>query len=129
MRHFSRFLDKIRPQRGSVEIEASRAGERLRGGCHGIDSIYTPAEAADAPSLGRCVITGARLDHLVFIAWKLDNMTLVETVPNWIARDEERFDIVAKAEDSSKATEQQLLAMLQTLLVERCQMKFHWKPL
>jgi uncharacterized protein (TIGR03435 family) len=112
-----------------ASVKPSPAEERLRGGCHGIDSIYTPAEKADAPPLGWCVIAGARLGHLVFIAWKLGSMTLLESGSNWIARGEERFNVVAKAEDPSKATEQQLLAMLQALLVERRQMKFHWKAM
>jgi uncharacterized protein (TIGR03435 family) len=53
---------------------------------------------------------------------------MIKSGPEWIARGLERFDVVAKAEDPSKATEQQLLTMLQAMLVERFQMKFHREP-
>src|SRR5690242_13519283 len=36
----------------------------VHGGCHGVDSVYTPGQAAAAPPLGRCVIGDARLSHL-----------------------------------------------------------------
>jgi len=97
----------------------------VRGGCHGIDSVYTPVQAASAPPLGRCIITDARLSHLVSIAWRIQAMAYIHSGPDWIARGDERFHVEAKAEDPSKATEQQLLEMLQGLLVERFQMKFH----
>ena len=95
----------------------------VRGGCRGIDSAY----AADAPPLGRCVITDARLSHLVGIAWDI-TMPMLKTGPDWIQRGDERFNIVAKAEDPSRTTEKQLLQMLQTLLIERFRMKFHIEP-
>jgi uncharacterized protein (TIGR03435 family) len=97
----------------------------VKGGCHGIDSIFTPEQKADAPSPGRCVITDARLSHLIDRAWDLRSAALIKSGPDWIARGDERFNIVAKAEDPAKATEQQLLTMLQTLLVDRFQLKFH----
>ncbi len=100
-------------------------GNGVRGTCHGIDSVYAPDQKAEAPSLGRCVITDARLSHLIFIAWNLSTMQQIKSEPEWIARGDERFDVVAKAEDPSKATEQQLFAMLQTLLIDRFQLKFH----
>ena len=92
----------------------------VRGGCRGIDSAY----AADAPPLGRCVITDGRLSHLVGIAWDI-TMPMLKTGPDWIQRGDERFDVVAKAEYPAKTTEKQLLQMLQALLIERFQMKFH----
>jgi uncharacterized protein (TIGR03435 family) len=98
------------------------------GGCHGIDSVYTPAQKAEAPPLGRCIITDARLSHLVYIAWGMQTMQLIHSGPVWIAGGDERFDVVAKAEDPLKTTEQQLLTMLQTMLIERFQMKFHREP-
>jgi uncharacterized protein (TIGR03435 family) len=112
-----------------ASIKASRPGPNgVEGGCHGIDSVLTPVQKANAAPLGRCVITDARLAHLVFIAWGLNTMQMVESGPDWIQRGVERFDVVAKAEDPSKATEQQLLAMLQNMLIERFQLKFHRKP-
>lgn len=112
-----------------ASVKPSRPGPNgFSGGCHGIDSVYTPGEKAEAAPLGRCVINDARLSHLVFIAWGLDTMQTIESGPDWIQRGLERFDVVAKAEDPAKTTEQQLLAMLQTMLVERFQMKFHRRP-
>ena len=103
----------------------------VRGGCHGIDAVYSPAgpirrahDDVAAPPLGRCVITDARLSHLVFIAWGMGTMAFIDTGPNWTEHDE-RFNVEAKAENPAKATVQQLLTMLQALLVERFQMKFH----
>jgi uncharacterized protein (TIGR03435 family) len=100
----------------------------VHGGCHGIDSVYTPGQAFAAPPLGRCVIADARLSHLVSIAWGIETMDLIKSGPDWIARGDERFNVEAKAEDSAKATEKQLLGMLQGLLIERFQLKFHREP-
>jgi uncharacterized protein (TIGR03435 family) len=111
----------------SVKLSRSGAGG-VSGGCHGMDSVLTPAQKENAAPLGRCVINDARLAHLVNIAWGLDTMQMIESGPDWIQRGIERFDVVAKAEDPSKSTEQQLLTMLQNLLVERFQMKFHRRP-
>jgi uncharacterized protein (TIGR03435 family) len=55
-------------------------------------------------------------------------MPMLRSGPDWIQRGDEWFDLVAKAEDPSKSTEKQLLQMLQTLLIERFQMKFHLEP-
>jgi uncharacterized protein (TIGR03435 family) len=95
-----------------------------RGGCRGIDSIYTPAQQAEAPPLGRCVITDARLSHLMGLAYGI-NMVNLKTGPDWIQRGDLRFNVEAKAEDPLNTTEKQLIAMLQNLLVERFQLKFH----
>src|SRR5262249_13121637 len=79
-----------------------------------------------APPLGRCVITDGRLSHIIGIAWGV-SMQNLSTGPEWIQRGDLRFDVQAKAEDPSKATEKQLLAMLQNLLVDRVQLKFHFE--
>ena len=50
-------------------------------------------------------------------------MDRIKSGPDWIAGGDERHDVEAKAEDPTKATEKQLLAMLQTLPVDRFQMK------
>ena len=104
---------------------ASPSPYGVAGGCHGIDSVYTPGERAAAAPLGRCEITNARLAHIVSIAWGLDTMQMIHSGPEWIQRGDERFNVMAKAEDPSKTTEQQLLTMLQNMLVERFQLKFH----
>ena len=101
----------------SVKIGDGNSG--VRGGCHGIDSKYGPNEAAAAPPLGRCVIENGRLGHIINIAWNLRQMQLIKGGPDWASNGFDRYTIQAKAEDPSKATEAQLLEMLQTLLVER----------
>jgi uncharacterized protein (TIGR03435 family) len=52
-----------------------------------------------------------------------------KTGPDWIQRGDLRFNVEAKAEDPSKTTEQQLLSMLQNLLVDRFQLRFHYERL
>jgi uncharacterized protein (TIGR03435 family) len=111
-----------------ASIKPAKAGfGGVRGGCHGIDSVYTPAQQAEAPPLGRCVITDGRLSHMVGIAWDT-TMTMLKTGPDWIQRGDERFNLEAEAEDPAHTTEKQLLQMLQALLIERFQMKFHLEP-
>ena len=95
-----------------------------RGGCHAIDSVYTPTQKAEAPPLGRCVITDARLSHLMGIAYGVTMLNL-KTGPDWIQRGDLRFNVEAKAADPATTTEEQLRTMLQNLLVERFQLKFH----
>ena len=94
----------------------------MRGGCRGVDSRYGPNESP--PPLGRCVITDGRLSHLIGIAWQLNTMSMIQNAPDWVIRGDERFNIQAKAEDQ-KATEAQLLGMLQRLLEDRFQLKYH----
>src|SRR5579862_8147903 len=66
----------------SVKV-ATSGGNGVRGGCHGIDSVYTPQQRADAPPLGRCVITDARLSHLIGGAYGVSMLNL-KTGPDWI---------------------------------------------
>jgi hypothetical protein len=49
----------------------------VSGGCHGVDSRYTSVDAATPPPLSRCVLTSARIGHLVSIAWGLP-MRMIE---------------------------------------------------
>src|SRR6185369_11538191 len=77
----------------------------VHGGCHGIDSIYTPGQAQAAPPLGRCVIGDARLSHLVSTAWRIQTMDLIKSGPDWIAGGDERFNVEAKAERPTETTE------------------------
>jgi uncharacterized protein (TIGR03435 family) len=108
-----------------ASVKKSMSGYNgVRGGCHGIDSKYSAAELATAPPLGRCVITDGRLSHLIGIAYGV-SMGMIKDSPDWVIAGSERFNIEAKAEDPAKATEAQLHEMLQTLLAERFQLKFH----
>lgn len=85
--------------------------------CHGIDSKRTVVP------LGRCVIVGARLSHMIGVAWGVSMLNLKG--PDWLHRTADRFNLEAKAEDPRTATEQQLRQMLQSLLIERFQLKYH----
>jgi uncharacterized protein (TIGR03435 family) len=98
----------------------------LKGGCHGIDSKYPADQAGAPPPLGRCVITGARLSHLISIAYDFPNYSLMKEAPDWVMNGSERFNVTAKAEDAN-ATEEQLTKMLQSLLADRFKLKFHWE--
>ncbi len=106
-----------------ASVKLDRANNGVSGGCHGVDSWYTPAEAAAAPPLGRCVVTSARIGHLISIAWGLP-MRMIQGQPDW-PDGYDRFNIEAKADEPAKATQAQLLVMLQTLLVGRFQLMFH----
>jgi uncharacterized protein (TIGR03435 family) len=111
-----------------ASVKPSGSGKNgFTGGCHGIDSVYGPSQAASAPPLGRCVIHDARLSHLISIAFNLPSMAMLkdEKGPDWVGMGAERFDVEAKAEDPGKTTEAQLLQMLQALLIERFKLKFH----
>jgi uncharacterized protein (TIGR03435 family) len=117
---------------GSLKFEvasikvATSGYNGVRGGCRGIDSVYGAEEQARGgiPPLGRCVITDARLSHLIGIAYGV-TMQALDTGEDWIQRGDLRFDVQAKAENPASATRQQLLTMLRNLLVERFQLKFH----
>ncbi len=99
----------------------------VRGGCHGIDSKYSATEAASAPPLGRCVISDGRLSHMIGIAYGV-SMQMIKGAQDWVIGGYERFDVQAKADDPTKYTEAQLLEMLQNLLAERFQLRFHREP-
>jgi len=107
--------------------EAPDGPNGVRGGCHGNNSVYSPSQQGGAPPLGRCVIADARLSHLIGIAYGVSMLNL-KTGPDWIQRGDLRFNVEAKAEAPSQTTEQQLLTMLQNLLAERFQLKFHYQP-
>jgi uncharacterized protein (TIGR03435 family) len=103
-----------------ASVKSANAGNGISGGCRGIDSVYVANNVA-APPLGRCVIRDARLDHLIAIANSVGSMTQISGGPDWIKGD--RFNIDAKAEEPTKVTKEQLLAMLQVLLTERFSLK------
>ena len=110
-----------------ASVKPSKSGSGgVRGGCHGIDSIYRgPGELIDAAPLGRCVFTDARLSHLIGRAYDLRSMQLIKGGPDWVTTGDTRFNIEAEADDPTKATEAQLLQMLQALLEDRFKLKFH----
>jgi uncharacterized protein (TIGR03435 family) len=93
----------------------------MSGSYRGIDSDHGPGNAAIP--LGRCVITDAQLNHMIVLAWHV-NYFLIRYAPNWVISDDVRFNVEAKAQDP-KVTEAQLLAMLQEVLEDRFQLKYH----
>ena len=107
-----------------ASVKVNKSGNGVTGGCHGVDSKYNAAELASAPPLGRCVITAGRLSHMIGIAWELP-MSDIKGGPDWLMRGFDRFDVQAEAEDPTKTNETQLRTMLQALLIERFQLKFH----
>jgi uncharacterized protein (TIGR03435 family) len=107
----------------SIKVAASGGS---RGGCHGIDSMTRTEPDEAPPPLGRCVITGSRLSHLIGIAYGA-SMQDLSTGPDWIQRGSLRFDVNARAGDPDKTTQKELLTMLQNLLVERFHLKYHYE--
>jgi uncharacterized protein (TIGR03435 family) len=107
-----------------ASVKVDKNGTGVRGGCHGIDSKYTAGDIGTAPPLGRCVITAGRLSHLIGVAWQL-RMDQIKNAPDWVIRGFDRYDIQAEADDPAKTTEAQLRSMLQELLEDRFQLKFH----
>jgi uncharacterized protein (TIGR03435 family) len=109
-----------------ASVKPSTSGfNGVRGGCHGIDSKYSPNETGAAPPLGRCVITDGRLSHLIAIAYNLRSTGMIKNAPDWAIAGDERFTIEAKVDDPTRTTEDQLLRMLQALLADRFKLKFH----
>jgi uncharacterized protein (TIGR03435 family) len=95
----------------------------VHGGCHGFDSKFRPPDWTAVP-VGRCVISAGRLSHMIGIAWEVD-MGQIKGGPEWAKWGFDRFNLVAKAEDAGHTPEAQLLKMLQSLLIERFQLKYH----
>jgi uncharacterized protein (TIGR03435 family) len=106
-------------------VKPSTSGfDGVRGGCRGIDTIVEKGELSPPP-LGRCVITDGRLSHLIAAAYNVQAIDHIHGAPLWAISGTERFDIHAKSADP-KATEAQLLQMLQRLLEDRFQLKYRW---
>lgn len=59
------------------------------------------------------------------MAYDLGPNESIKGGPDWVMFGDARFNIEAKAEDPAKTTREQLLRMLQALLAERFQLKFH----
>jgi uncharacterized protein (TIGR03435 family) len=118
--------DPLKFEVASVKVATSGVNG-VRGGCRGIDSVFSNEEQVRGglPPLGRCVITDGRLSHLIGIAYGV-TMQQLDTGADWIQRGDLRFNVEGKAENTATATRKELLAMLQNLLVERFQIKFHY---
>src|SRR5262245_19994857 len=90
----------------------------VKSACHGIDSKFAPRDLAATVPLGRCVISSGRLSHMIGVAYNV-TMDVLQGGPDWMKSGDDRFDLEAKAEDPSAATEADLLVMLQKLLADR----------
>src|SRR5260221_7433657 len=64
----------------SVKPGAPDAG--VRGGCHGIDSRFSPNEVTAAIPLGRCRITDGRLTHLLSMAFRVRSIAYIKGGPD-----------------------------------------------
>jgi len=110
-----------------ASIRPTGAGVSGEGSCQGSDTRLDPRRTP--PPLGQCVVTGGYLFYLVRIAYEreltipLPPDQIVTGGPGWAYTD--KFDVHAKAENPSTATERQLQQMLQSLLVERFKLKLH----
>jgi uncharacterized protein (TIGR03435 family) len=63
--------------------------------------------------------------HLIMIANGLCPVASIKDAPDWVIGGLERFTIEAEAEDPTRATEAQLLEILQTSVLDRFKLKFH----
>ena len=99
-------------------------GVGVRSACRGIDSKFATMDLAASVPLGRCVISAGRLSHMIGIAYGV-TMDVLQGGPEWVKNGDNRFDLEAKAEDPSTATEEDLLMMLRNLLADRFKLKFH----
>ena len=105
-----------------ASVKANASSNGWRGGCHGIDSKSVPDGPQATIPLGRCVISGALLTHLIAIAYGIQVQN-IKGGPDWV-RESPRFDVEAKAENGP-VTAEQLLLMLQNLLADRFRLKLH----
>ena len=105
----------------SVREALGSAG--VQGGCRGVNSIST-GEQQPEPPLGQCWIRGGTLGHLIAIAYKI-NVNSIQSKLAWVRSGDIRYDVQAKAEDETTVKDAELRIMLQNLLAERFQLKYH----
>ncbi|HTS77461.1 MAG TPA: TIGR03435 family protein [Bryobacteraceae bacterium] len=117
----------LAPQFEVASIKVNKSGHGVVGGCHGIDTLHYGSQAPSPGPvpLGWCVITSARLGHLINIAFGLRSPDLIHGGPDWVTHGADRFDIEAKVEDPMNTSQAQLLARLRNLLIDRFALKFH----
>ncbi len=118
-------------------LRAMAAASILLGSCHALAQTPAPRPEFDVASIklnksgdrfimirpspgGRLTVTNAPLKELITLAYRLKDFQL-SGAPPWLAS--ERYDIEAKAEGNPPFD--QMLPMLQKLLEDRLQLKFH----
>lgn len=109
----------------TVTLSRGRSDHGVKGGCHGTDSVFSPHQMESAPPLGQCVITDARLSHLLMIAFEFRWIDPLVGGPDWARNGGFRYNVSAKVSDPSAATEEQLLDLLQKFVVQRFFVKYH----
>ena len=121
----------IRPNsQGFIDLGG---GARLLSGatrCQGTDTRPIPGDPLPVTPQGRCIIRNSTLEEMMNNAYGLRFQSprpilnqMIVGGPSWT--ETSAFDVEAKAENSATVTNQQLLSMLQTLLVDRFKLKFH----
>jgi uncharacterized protein (TIGR03435 family) len=106
----------------AASIKPTVSSSGVTGGCRGIDSKIAPTDPRNNVPLGRCVITAGRLSHLMSIAFDLP-LQRISGFPDWDGPN--RFDVQAKVDDPSTATEAELYSMLQAFMTERFKLTLH----
>jgi uncharacterized protein (TIGR03435 family) len=117
-------------QQQQFEVASVKPTKELAGvrqGCHGTDSRIGANDSRSGVPLGRCVVSSGRLSHMIGMAYGV-SMDMLKGGPEWVATGNDRYDIEARVEDPTSATEAQLIAMFQALLAERFKLKFHREP-
>jgi uncharacterized protein (TIGR03435 family) len=106
----------------SVKLNPPDGRSGVAGDCHGADSNLVVGDFINAIPRGRCVITAARLSHLIGIAYGLP-MTRISGGPEFVWG-VERYDIAATS-GNADSTHEQLHEMLRNLMADRFRLKFH----
>jgi len=110
-----------------ASVKPTRQPGGVRQACHGTDSKILGNDPRALAPLGRCVVVAGRLSHMIGMAYDVP-MDMLRGGPEWVATGNDRFDVEARVEDPTSATESQLMTMFQTLLADRFKLKFHREP-
>ena len=100
-------------------LKPDKTDSGVMGGCHGIDSKSGDDARFPVP-LGRCVIIGGRLSHMMSLAYSMP-MQRISGFPDWDGPS--RWSVQAEAENPQSTTDAQLRAMLQNFLVDQFKLK------
>jgi len=114
----------LRFEVASLKLNKPDGRSGVSGDCHGADSNFVAGDVLASIPRGRCVITAARLSHLIGIAYDLP-MGRITGGPDFVWG-VERYDIQAASENTS-ATHTQLIEMLRNLLADRFRLRFHFE--
>ena len=116
---------------GATQMTIAVGGPGGGGGGAGAAPNLPPGARGFGPPqipIGRCVYTRMTVKQLLNAAYRLTALggsidQLLTGGPGWISTDQ--FDVEAKAEDPTKATQDQLREMLGNLVVDHFKLKLH----